>query len=974
MTLLQMTISGAVLILAVLLIRALTVTRLPKQTFLILWGLVLFRLLVPFTISSPFSVYTLLCRNMPAAMLRQMPSGILIKEIADEAFPAASAPERSGKTASTWTPSQSAESFSSQIPEQATKNDTVSSAESSASADIKTSGTQNADGSTPSFNHADRSVPLSTVLFFLYCTGVLLCAAFFLFSYLRCQLEFRTALPVSDPDARQWLKQWLDAHPMRRSLSIRQSDRVDTPLTYGILRPVILLPKKISWENTASLHCILTHEIVHIRRLDAVTKLLIALALCLHWFNPLVWVMYLLFNKDLELACDEQVIYQLGETGKAAYAHMLLDLEARKSGLVPLYNHFGKTAIEERITAIMKTKRYSRPVILFATGLIIGMAAFFATSAAYTSAAEPTGSSLEPAQTPAASVQKNLSMPDPDFTKEEYDILFSLQFDGYLDMSVSEYQQKAWTYVDTPERLALLERFSQSKILEDLRFENETASFLHNLYNALTGDRWRTREFSNYTVSSPVDGSGDTATLEYTATLRINRPDSLTLREYDAARSGMMEGLHSILDDVAVRSLTNEAYMDHILSEKINVLQSAFCSDALEITVDYVYMPPDLHDGETDRLMAQRNIEQELVQETVAKLEQQTKQYHQTALAQQRFLAIQEELSLLMEDEILHAQANREHTRQLEKVLRPYAPFGLSWAYDPVHDDYKIYFEGKEVRGIQDTQAEIYITEHSGISTYAKDAIELFTVYENGTLTGLRLADEQEMQEMTALRKKATDSLYSDREPRINDCATAEDYRSLFTLMTPDYASHSLTQFNGSLLDWANTYFDSYERIQEDCYRKEAFQEEPLIDLTEEQSRFIALTMMLSCEENRCQIQHLKTGRPEEDPVFYSYHLSKEAADGLLWCGFDYAFRYHISEKDKVSVGRRDRLIGNVVAAIQDFWIKTDLETLQDMTREDVLDKLESIAARYSNDQITIAILEDQLYFEHMDERAYTLP
>lgn len=877
MTLLQMSFSGAVLILAVLLIRTLTVTRLPKQTFLILWGLVLFRLLVPFTISSPFSVYTLLSRNMPAAMLRQMSSGILVREISDEDFPAAlpsgqtkpaflrttvpsdpvsstlqseqpptfssaSVPERSGKTASTWTPSQPAESFSSQIP----------------------------------------------ALFFLYCAGVVLCAAFFLFSYLRCQLEFRTALPVSDPEARQWLEQWSDAHPMRRKLSVRQSDRVDAPLTYGILHPVILLPKKTSWDNTASLHYILTHETVHIRRLDAVTKLLMASALCLHWFNPLVWVMYLLFNKDLELACDEQVIHQLGENSKAAYAHMLLDLEARKSGLAPLYNHFGKTAIEERITAIMKTKKYSRPVILFAAGLIIGVTAAFATSATYTSAAEPDSSSSETTRTSAAaSVPKdsntNLSMPDPAFTREEYDVLFSLQFDGYLDMSVSEYQEKAWTYVDTPERLALLERFSQSEILEDLRFENETASFLHNLYNALTGDRWKSRDFGGYTASSPIDGSGDHATLEYTVTLRINRPDSLTLREYDAARSGMMEGLHSMLDNVAERSLTNESYMDHILSEKINALQSAFRSDALEITVDYTYMPPDLYDKETDRLISQRTIEQELVKDTVTKLEQQSRQYHQTALEQQQFLAIQEELSHLIEDEILNAQANQEHTNRQEEAL------------------------------------------------------------------------------------------YSDREPRINNCANAEDYRSFFTLMTPDYASDFLTEFNNNLLDWANIHFDSYERIREDCYRKEAFQEEPLIDLTEEQSRFIALTMMLSAEENRCQVQHLRTGRPEEDPVFRSYRLSKEDSDGLLWCGFDYAFCYHIAEKDNVTVGERDRLVGSVIDAIEDFWVKTDLEALQDMTREDVLDRLESIAARYSGNQITFTMLEDQLYFEHMDERAYTL-
>lgn len=967
MTLLQMSFSGAVLVLVILCIRTLTVARLPKRTFLILWMLVLLRLLVPFTISSPFSVYTLLYRNIFADMWKQTPIGSLVKETPVGKFVAASpsiqtdAISPSTATVSDPPPVLPNEQFKNptkqfgnaffELPEeQAHTTLSILPAGSSSPSKVKDPGTQlQAAAHKPT--DWIKPFPLSRFfLLFLYFTGASLCAAFFLFSYARCQLEFRTALPVSDPGARQWLKQWIHTQSLRRTLLVRQSDRIDAPLTYGILHPVILLPKNIDWKDTASLQFILAHETIHIRRLDAVTKLLTVLALCLHWFNPLVWVMYFLFNRDLELACDEQVILEHGETCRAAYAHMLLDMEARKSGLIPLYHHFSKTAIEERITTIMKVNKYSRLAILPAAGLIIAVTAVFATSATYTAAAEPAISSAQPLRTLATqSVQKDSAMPDSSFTREEYDALFAMQFDGYMDMTITTYQNKAWNYMDTPEHLALMERFSQSKILEELRYENKTASFLHNIYNALTAEQWKARDFDGYTTSAPAGSSHDTAVLEYTFTLNINDPDSLTVREYNAARSGMMEGLHCVLENLTTEQLRNEAYMNQILPEKIHALQSAFCSDTLEVSVDYSYMPPDSNDNETAYLAASERIVQN----------------------QQQILVLQEELSILMNDLICHAQANLDHTTQLETALLPYAPFGLSWKYNPINDDYKIYFQGKEVRGIWDAQTGTYITEHVGISTYAEDAIELATVYANGKLTGLRIANGQETQEMTVLRQHTTDSMYTDREPRINDYADEEDYRSLFTLMTPDYTSYSLTEFNSILLDWANVHVGSYERILEDFYRKDYFQEEPSISLTKEQSRFVAMTIMLSDEENRRQLQAARTGKPEEDPLFRSYRLYKTDAEGLLWCGFDYSFHYHIAEKNIVTVGERDRLVGNVIDAIEAFWAETNLETLQTLTREDVLAKLEDIAFHYSNHQITFTIPEEQLYFEHMDERTF---
>lgn len=221
------------------------------------------------------------------------------------------------------------------------------------------------------------NIPPVSVWFVVWCTGMILLAAFFTVSYLRCRMEFRAALPVNDVCVEQWIKEC----PLKRRISMKRSDRISTPLTYGILHPVILMPKHTDWENIDQLRYIFSHEYVHIYRLDAIAKLIAAYALCIHWFNPFVWVMYILFNCDIELACDESVIRKFGDKSKSAYSLMLISMEARKSGLTPLCNHFSKNAIEERITAIMNTKRTTAITLLSACLIVLVTVSLFATTA-----------------------------------------------------------------------------------------------------------------------------------------------------------------------------------------------------------------------------------------------------------------------------------------------------------------------------------------------------------------------------------------------------------------------------------------------------------------------------------------------------------------------------------------------------------------------------------------------------------------
>ena len=319
MSLLQMSFLGTVIILLIVVLRAVLINRLPKKTFLILWWIALIRLLVPFSIKSVTSIYSL---------LQSIYSDIN--------------PVRTAQT-TTFLP------IHGNMPETANELSEVM---------------------------LQRTETIS-ILSVIWLAGLLLCFGFFAVSYIKCYREFRFSLPVEN----DILEAWKEKHPLKRSLSIRQIETIAAPLSYGVIRPVILMPKNTEWKNIYQLRYVLEHEYVHIRRLDMLTKLIMIAAVCIHWFNPLVWVMYILFNRDLELSCDETVVRRFGMDIKSVYATALISMEEKKSGLTPLCNSFSKNAIEERIRAIMKIKKTSKFAVIISAVLVICVTGGFATSA-----------------------------------------------------------------------------------------------------------------------------------------------------------------------------------------------------------------------------------------------------------------------------------------------------------------------------------------------------------------------------------------------------------------------------------------------------------------------------------------------------------------------------------------------------------------------------------------------------------------
>lgn len=158
------------------------------------------------------------------------------------------------------------------------------------------------------------------------------------------------------------------AMPLRDNIYL--ADHIDTPFAFGLFRPKIYLPSALPEKERGY---IILHEQHHIRRGDHVVKILAFAALCLHWFNPLVWVAFVLSGRDMEMSCDEAVMKKTGSDIRAEYSESLLRFATGKKKLVGTPLAFGEGDTKGRIKNIMK---YKKPVFWrIAVAVIICVAA-----------------------------------------------------------------------------------------------------------------------------------------------------------------------------------------------------------------------------------------------------------------------------------------------------------------------------------------------------------------------------------------------------------------------------------------------------------------------------------------------------------------------------------------------------------------------------------------------------------------------
>ena len=197
---------------------------------------------------------------------------------------------------------------------------------------------------------------LIPVLAIVWIVGIAAMLIYILISFLRLKRKIITAVLLRD--------------------NIYQSESVVSPFVLGIIKPKIYLPFNI---NDQCMEHVIAHEQAHIRRKDYLWKPLGFLILTLHWFNPMVWLGYILLCRDIELACDEKVIKRLNNDQRADYSQALLTCSVNRRMIVACPLAFGEVGVKDRVKSVLNYKKPAFWIIIVAIVASIVIAICFLT-------------------------------------------------------------------------------------------------------------------------------------------------------------------------------------------------------------------------------------------------------------------------------------------------------------------------------------------------------------------------------------------------------------------------------------------------------------------------------------------------------------------------------------------------------------------------------------------------------------------
>lgn len=453
-----------------------------------------------------------------------------------------------------------------------------------------------------------------------------------------------------------WLRRRLrEAVPWRENIWI--CDSVKSPFILGLFRPRIYLP---SGGIGAEADYVIAHERAHLKRGDHWWKPLGFCLLAVYWFHPLVWAAYVLFCRDIELACDERVVREMDLPQRKAYSGALVSCGMQQRPVLVCPLAFGEVGVKERVNAVLHYKKPAFWLVLVAILACVAVAVCFLT--------------------------------DP---KPEREAVLTEDAGGVVTAIPKE-----------EDLLAEYEPFGVT--MEDgiLYYQGERVRYFLDGYE-----------------------SGDSVISRCKYYDELGTVDIHTERNDTVNEDGSTTLFGPITDIVPY---PREEFGDR------------------------VYESDD-----------------------------------STAPAQ--------------EDVQLQSAVMKERTDQWEEALRPYLSLGLTYRYDSATDDFKLYYDGTEVRGLYDEVAGIWISEHTGNGTYGEDAIDLYAVYEGQTLVGLREATAEERAEWTRQREavSATDDSYQSEQS--GDGSTIaqllEPYRAYGLTYEERSGSQGDLYYNGALLE-----------------------------------------------------------------------------------------------------------------------------------------------------------------------------
>ena len=315
LNILDMSIVASIVILAVLVVR-LFLKRAPKRYSYILWAVVLFRLLCPFSIEGAFSIIPERAQNIPLDLSLETFEYVSPIHVID-ATQRAVGDTLNGGIDTVWVRLNSE--------------------------DVGYQGISQA-------SHLQVWLLFAGVLWPIGIMGMVVYSGV---SYVKLRRRLVGAVCLCEDELAEeqqnrvgWKKQV--------SKRIYLADHISTPFVMGILQPKIYLPSSL---QESEREYIILHEQHHIRRGDHIVKFIAFVALCIHWFNPLVWVAFVQAGKDMEMSCDEAVIKSLGAQIRASYSASLLKLAIGKTNFAGMPLAFGEGDTKGRIQNLAKWKQ-----------------------------------------------------------------------------------------------------------------------------------------------------------------------------------------------------------------------------------------------------------------------------------------------------------------------------------------------------------------------------------------------------------------------------------------------------------------------------------------------------------------------------------------------------------------------------------------------------------------------------------------
>ena len=204
---------------------------------------------------------------------------------------------------------------------------------------------------------ANNGNHMMNILSIVWTIGILLLIAYTVISYWRLHREIDTAVRYKD--------------------NLFQSENVSSPFVLGLIKPRIYLPFNM---NGQDLEHVIAHEQAHIRRKDHLWKPLGFLLLTVHWFNPFVWLSYVLLCRDIELACDEKVIRELGNEQRADYTQALVACSINRRTIAACPLAFGEVGVKERVKSVMNYKKPAFGIVILAVIACVSVAVCFLTN------------------------------------------------------------------------------------------------------------------------------------------------------------------------------------------------------------------------------------------------------------------------------------------------------------------------------------------------------------------------------------------------------------------------------------------------------------------------------------------------------------------------------------------------------------------------------------------------------------------